>query len=204
MQKEKSLPPLEITPGSCIYTSCYCEENVYKLCKTLSETELFTEKKIEIYAVFISNPEKKSMIQMQKKGDPIRKFMVCWDYHVILLLVQPAVEDSPRKSFVYDLDSQMDFPCEFNVYYSKCINFKKKFDIFFRVVPCVLYLKHFASDRSHMISNGKYMAEPPKYDKIVNELGIKMNIQKYWDMENKEEIYGKVYSQKGFQELFKT
>ena len=203
MQADKSLS-LDITAESCTYTSCYCEENVYKLCSRLSESELYKNKKIDVYAVFISNPEKFSMIQMQKKGDPYRKYLVCWDYHVISVIVERGTPFSSNKSLVYDLDSVLNFPCEFNEYFSKCFDFRKKFDIFFRVIPCDLYLKYFASDRSHMIHNGKYMAPPPKYENIVNELGEKMNIQKYWDMGNKDELYGKVHAQKEFYEIFKN
>jgi len=39
-----------------IYTSCYCEENVYKLCETLHEK--FSIPLSRIYAIFISNEDK--------------------------------------------------------------------------------------------------------------------------------------------------
>jgi len=43
-----------------IYTSCYCEENVYKLCELLNEK--FSIPLSRIYAVFISNENKQVKI----------------------------------------------------------------------------------------------------------------------------------------------
>lgn len=43
-----------------IYTYCYCEENIYKLCESLlkHKKELLEEKE-ELFVVFISNEAKK-------------------------------------------------------------------------------------------------------------------------------------------------
>jgi len=40
-----------IHPSDCTYTSCYCEENVYLLIKTLSQHRPSSQ----LFAVFISN-----------------------------------------------------------------------------------------------------------------------------------------------------
>ncbi len=50
------MPPPPLPPDS-IYTSCYCEENVYLLCRTFLETPSVVEL-WEIFAVFISNANK--------------------------------------------------------------------------------------------------------------------------------------------------
>ena len=42
--------------SSCCYTSCYCEENVYKLLEGVRDAA--PEKLASMSAVFISNPEK--------------------------------------------------------------------------------------------------------------------------------------------------
>jgi hypothetical protein len=41
----------------CTYTSCYCEENVYKLCERLTEKGKVSID--ELHVVFLSNPAKK-------------------------------------------------------------------------------------------------------------------------------------------------
>lgn len=38
------------------YTPYYCEENIYKLCQTLTESDGYNK---ELFAIFISNDEKK-------------------------------------------------------------------------------------------------------------------------------------------------
>nr|XP_015213295.1 PREDICTED: protein N-terminal glutamine amidohydrolase [Lepisosteus oculatus] len=47
-----------ITPSrqDCIYTSCYCEENVWKLCEHIMTRKQYPED--GVYAVFISNERK--------------------------------------------------------------------------------------------------------------------------------------------------
>ncbi|OUM57742.1 hypothetical protein PIROE2DRAFT_17174 [Piromyces sp. E2] len=74
-----------------IYTSCYCEENVYKLCEKLHRR--FFIPLSRIYAVFISNEDKQ-------------------DYHVIALV--KGEEGQPN--VIFDFDSTLPFPCEFNAY----------------------------------------------------------------------------------------
>ncbi|KAJ8334463.1 hypothetical protein SKAU_G00401020 [Synaphobranchus kaupii] len=64
----------------CMYTSCYCEENVWKLCEHVKNQNKGTFD--HIYAVFISNERR---MKSSRGGQP-----VVWDYHVILLHKSPT------------------------------------------------------------------------------------------------------------------
>ncbi|KAF5908538.1 protein N-terminal glutamine amidohydrolase [Clarias magur] len=98
-----------ITPprADCVYTSCYCEENVWKLCEHIQSQG--TCSLDEVYAVFISNENKSIPIWRQKSSRGSEP--VIWDYHVVLLHFNPQAQ-----SFVYDLDTTLPFPCPADVY----------------------------------------------------------------------------------------
>ena len=57
------LPPAD----ECEYTSCYCEENVWKLCQRLQEKEDLRHLH-RASAVFISNPARSVPLWSQKAG----------------------------------------------------------------------------------------------------------------------------------------
>jgi len=67
---------------NCKYTSCYCEENVYLLCKDFVEkekTHSFAENtKHEAFAVFITNKAKKAELRNQKAGKGRLHNTVIW------------------------------------------------------------------------------------------------------------------------------
>ncbi|XP_022084736.1 protein N-terminal glutamine amidohydrolase-like [Acanthaster planci] len=145
----------------CVYTACYCEENVWKLCEHAQRHQLK-----HIFAVFISNSAKMIPIwhQRERKGpdEP-----VVWDYHVICLYCPEAGEPQ-----VYDLDSLLPFPCPLTTYLQSSIQhdalLKIQYHRKFRVVPAEIFLKTFASDRSHMKTvDGGWMKPPPPYPCIA-------------------------------------
>ncbi|VDK33329.1 unnamed protein product [Taenia asiatica] len=161
---------MNLSRNECVYTSHYCEENVYKLVETMKLRNSSTE----VYVVFISNQSKKVPLFFQKSGHP-PEGLVVWDYHVI------AIErlNLGRTFWVYDLDTTLEFPCEVSRYWSKAIRpnsmFGQEFERFaianvnfryFRVVDGSMYLRHFASDRSHMRSSDGWLAPPPTYEVI--------------------------------------
>lgn len=169
-----------------VYTPYFCEENIWKFISSFSEKD-------EIYAVFVSNKIKQTPIIKQK----INEALVVWDYHVI------AVRKSPNGSaFVYDFDTSLDFPCDFLTYVTesfgyfdfKSLNFNnhaipkelmnKKYLPFFRVVEGRKYLMEFASDRSHMQENGKFVKPPPPYAPIQTN-SCKMNLMDYINCESR-------------------
>ncbi|XP_024107387.1 protein N-terminal glutamine amidohydrolase isoform X2 [Pongo abelii] len=165
---------------ACVYSSCYCEENIWKLCEYIKNHDQYPLE--ECYAVFISNERKMIPIwkQQARPGDG----PVIWDYHVVLLHVS-----SGGQSFIYDLDTVLPFPCLFDTYVEDA--FKSDDDIHpqfrrkFRVIRADSYLKNFASDRSHMKdSSGNWREPPPPYPCI--ETGdSKMNLNDFISMDPK-------------------
>ncbi|KAI1788484.1 N-terminal glutamine amidase-domain-containing protein [Ganoderma leucocontextum] len=74
-----------------VYTSCYCEENIYLLVQNfLAEANAQASRGLawpwETYVVFISNPGKTVALWSQTLRAPN---VVVWDYHVVLVL-RPA------------------------------------------------------------------------------------------------------------------
>ncbi|XP_035173294.1 protein N-terminal glutamine amidohydrolase isoform X2 [Oxyura jamaicensis] len=149
--------------AACAYTGCYCEENVWKLCDYLrSRGEYPLE---EFYAVFISNERR-------------------MDYHVILLHVS-----SGEQNFIYDLDTVLPFPCPFDTYSMEAFrlddSLHPEFHRKIRMIRADLYLKTFASDRSHMKdANGKWQKPPPPYP-CIETADSKMNLDDFISMNPK-------------------
>ncbi|XP_028402330.1 protein N-terminal glutamine amidohydrolase-like [Dendronephthya gigantea] len=166
---------VSITPENCIYTSCFCEENVWKLCESFKEKLRLCE----FYVVFISNPSKQIPLWCQRSSE-INSQPVVWDYHVILL------HKRTTDAYVYDLDTTLDFPCNLKEYAEKALQnesqFITTFHRFFRVIPAPYFLKTFASDRSHMKNNdGEWMKPPPNYP-LIKTQDSSMNLFEFIDM----------------------
>ena len=190
--------------SNCVYTSCYCEENVWQLCKQIQKdnpTQLS-----ECYVVFISNKNRQVPLWMQKSAkDPLTP--VVWDYHVILVQ-KPAQgkpsEPSQGKPLVYDLDSLLAFPCLLEDYIHQAIqsenSMKKQYHRRFRVVEAAMFLETFASDRSHMrLPNGQYQKPPPDYPAIRTPTE-EMNLDQFIDMS--PGFHGRVKDLKGLIAMF--
>ncbi|XP_024081850.1 protein N-terminal glutamine amidohydrolase isoform X2 [Cimex lectularius] len=150
------------TKEECEYTSCYCEENIWKLCERLRDTgsNIFCD----TYAVFVTNAARKTLVWCQMKGNA-KDNLAIWDYHVFL------VAKCSEKFVVFDFDTTLDIPCLFTEYFQKAVrledNFLPDFKRVFRVIPASVYLTSFASDRSHMKDkNGQFMSPPPLYPPI--------------------------------------
>lgn len=114
------------------------------------------------------------------------------DYHVFFIhQLQNKEKKEDIISKVYDLDTVLAFPEDFENYFDKSFNFEKKHgkkqievlikDIFFRVIEANLFVENFASDRSHMVTGVKkegkkfvkaYSAPPPDYPNIINSKKI--------------------------------
>ncbi|XP_049458575.1 protein N-terminal glutamine amidohydrolase isoform X2 [Epinephelus fuscoguttatus] len=110
MEREDGTTP---SRENCVYTSCYCEENVWKLCEFIR-----TERTVpleELLVVFISNENRTVPLWKQKSGRGDHP--VIWDYHVILL----QVGHQPSSSLVYDLDSELAFPCSLTLYAAEAL-----------------------------------------------------------------------------------
>ncbi|XP_030363145.1 protein N-terminal glutamine amidohydrolase isoform X1 [Strigops habroptila] len=173
---EPAVPPRP----ACPYTSCYCEENVWKLCEYIRSQDRYPTE--EFYAVFISNDRRMIPLWKQKSGHGDEP--VVWDYHVILLHVS-----SGEQNFIYDLDTVLPFPCPFDVYSVEAFRLddglRPEFHRKIRMIRADLYLKTFASDRSHMKdANGKWQKPPPSYP-CIETADSKMNLDDFISMNPK-------------------
>ncbi|GJM88463.1 hypothetical protein PR202_ga04527 [Eleusine coracana subsp. coracana] len=161
-----------VDASSFTHTPCYCtchhvrslnmlgfvppcsEENVYLLCKELIRTGVADPGGNDLYVVFISNERKQVPLWHQKASNSDDGF-ICWDYHVICIqYVSNAIRPLSFGDSVYRR--------------------------LFRVIHAPLFLRSFASDRSHMKdAMGNWIQLPPKYEPIVAEDGTTNNLNEY-------------------------
>ncbi|XP_027367120.1 protein N-terminal glutamine amidohydrolase [Abrus precatorius] len=161
------------------HTPFYCEENVYLLCKKLSNDGIANAEGTDLFVVFISN-EKKQIPLWNQKASNRADGVILWDYHVICIQINQG-GDSP---LVWDLDSSLTFPSPLAAYVSETI--RPSFQLFsdynrlFRVVHAPVFLRSFASDRRHMKdSDGNWVQEPPPHEPIAAEDGTVHNLNEY-------------------------
>ncbi|KAF9452261.1 hypothetical protein P691DRAFT_722298 [Macrolepiota fuliginosa MF-IS2] len=209
-KQNNNIPDL---PTNYTYTRCYCEENVYLLCQ-----EFMTRKDVhehwEVWAVFISN-ERKTVALWEQKVAREEGAPVVWDYHVILLLEAKGIgngsawgsrggvgtsDRSSRngvQSWVYDFDTAITpVPCPWDEYMMRTFPYEltPQYRSSFRLITGEVFINHFASDRSHMVSLffragllqlrpsleegqlSSYNSPPPTYDPICGELSRKAGI----------------------------
>ncbi|XP_071180126.1 protein N-terminal glutamine amidohydrolase-like [Mytilus edulis] len=156
-------PELPLSKEECVYTKCYCEENVWKVCEYVKNHHPAVLD--NCYCVFISNKDKVIPLWQQKSSQR-EDTLVIWDYHVIFIYKQ-----SEKESFVYDLDTSLPFPCDFKTYFLEGIRsnqtLQPQYHRSFRVISAPMFLQTFASDRSHMLNEeGNYLHPPPTYQCI--------------------------------------
>ncbi|XP_037548873.1 protein N-terminal glutamine amidohydrolase [Nematolebias whitei] len=187
-----------ITPSleNCVYTSCYCEENVWKLCEFV-QTER-TAQLEHLFVVFISNDNRMIPLWKQKSGCGDRP--VIWDYHVILL--QTGLQSDSQ---VYDLDTELPFPCSLRLYGAQALRsdrqLKPEYHRKLRVIPADSFLLNFASDRSHMKNaDGTWKMPPPSYPPI-QAAESQMNLDDFISM-NPAVGWGTVFSLNQFMQKF--
>ncbi|XP_040044367.1 protein N-terminal glutamine amidohydrolase [Gasterosteus aculeatus] len=167
-----------ITPSreDCVYTSCYCEENVWKLCEFVRSER--TAPLEELFVVFISNENRKVPLWKQRSGHGEQP--VIWDYHVVMLQVRR------HSSLVYDLDTELSFPCSLKLYAAQALRsdrtIQPTYHRMLRVIPADSFLLNFASDRSHMKkSDGSWGMPPPLYPPIQTT-ECQMNLEDFISM----------------------
>ena len=183
----------------CVYTSCYCEENVWKLCEQFQKRGGDTK---QLYVVFISSHERQTALWNLKCGGTADFGL--WDYHVILIKSAPSDRESSQsttdtvtdvcehESLVYDLDTSLPFPVSFNQYAKEVLRPELILHLrsaglperLFRVISADAFLQEFASDRSHMRKeDGTWFAPPPPYPPIRSQKNSN-NIQEFISMKN--------------------
>lgn len=89
-----------------MYTSHFCEENIYNLTNFLSKTNSsHNNVNLDLKVVFISSKKQVTPFWNQKLCK--NKKPVCWDYHVVLLVIN----NENNEKVIYDFDTNLDFPC---------------------------------------------------------------------------------------------
>lgn len=184
----------------CLYTACFCEENVWKLCEHVKDTQ--PNILPYCYIVFISNKNQSVPLWNQCSGRS-EDGLTIWDYHVIFI----HIPCDNSEALVYDLDSLLSFPTLFSVYSAKTFRsdniLKPEYQRMFRIISAETFLKHFASDRSRMIApDGTWMKPPPPYPALCIP-GITNNLEDFISMDPSVG-FGDVLNLSRFQERFKA
>lgn len=123
-----------------------------------------------------------------------------------MICIQSGRNKGEVLDLVWDLDSNLPFPCPFLQYVSGAIQPLSFGDSIyrrlFRVMHAPVFLRSFASDRSHMKDpTGNWIELPPKYEPIVAEDGATNNLNEYIkmsmdDVGDLESMVKEVYSNK--------
>lgn len=195
-QNDSCLP---IKKEDFVYTSHYCEENIWMMANKIKDT--FPEQLRYCYPVFISNDFRHIPLWRQsasKQDDGL----VVWDYHVIM------VYHNENESIVFDFDTTLPFPTPFDEYCKETFKsdefLEPKFHRLFRVLKAESFLKNFSSDRHHMKNeDGSWMKPPPDYPAIKASVEVH-NLGQYISMKGNENsiVFGTVFKLSHFLDRF--
>ncbi|KAK2192756.1 hypothetical protein NP493_23g02047, partial [Ridgeia piscesae] len=174
------------------------EENVWKLCEHIQLSDNPSQLQ-HCYAVFISN-DKQAVPIWKQKASTNPEVPVLWDYHVIFIYEDEAV------TLVYDLDSELPFPCSFDTYVNEALPqddlLKPEFQRYFRVVRADVFIANFASDRKHMVKeNTDWMMPPPPYP-CIRTTDSSNNLQEFISMKTSSATRGEVMTWTAFVSRF--
>lgn len=159
-----------------IYTSGFCEENIWWLIQSLSAEGLDIDR---MSVLFFSNTEKSILVGNQlavESGVPM-----LWDYHVVLQVKIGAIR------WIFDFDTRLAFPEKFIIYCEKTFPqqavIPEQYRTWMRTIPAQFYLKYFCSDRSHM--QGRISADRfPDYPVIQPAEGDRrILLSEFWNMQ---------------------
>lgn len=184
--ESKKKPLTSLQREDVPYTSHYCEENTYKLIEKLyAEYDIDEgEDKTNVYAVFVSNPLKRTLVWMQRLSAEDLEQPVVWDYHVFAM----TTSSNPEKKLIIDYDSVLSYPCSSTEYILKAFRpqlvLRPEYIQLFRVIPGREYLSKFSSDRSHMATSG--MPEPSWPRICGSEAKSTMELPSLWTMTTDE------------------
>lgn len=174
-------------------TACFCEENIFLLCKQLSQCGIANPDASDLFVVFISNSNKKVPIWRQKASSR-EDGCVVWDYHVICV---QTFSTKGLEPVIWDLDTTLQFPVSFSKYVKEAfqpwLGLDPSFQRLYRVVAAPLFLKYFSSDRRHMRTlEGLWKMPPPSYDCITGEDGTVHNLEDYVTMSEESVLINKL------------
>lgn len=155
------------------YQAFYCEENAWWLCR---EGPRPCDG-----VLFVSNMDRRVALFRQKRGHP-----VVWDYHVVALHAQGAVQ-------VHDFDSELTEDLAVGVPISRYLD--ETFPALredcaaylplFRWVSRDVFLTSFGSDRRHMkTAEGRHLQPPPPWSSPTEIGGVAHNLDSFVDMRN--------------------
>eukprot|EP00211_Chloroparvula_japonica_P016543 CAMPEP_0119122850 /NCGR_PEP_ID=MMETSP1310-20130426/2985_1 /TAXON_ID=464262 /ORGANISM="Genus nov. species nov., Strain RCC2339" /LENGTH=210 /DNA_ID=CAMNT_0007112573 /DNA_START=44 /DNA_END=672 /DNA_ORIENTATION=+ len=152
------------------YTSCYCEENIWKLCESIEKLGTLDMQR-DVAVAIISNHGQTVPFWGHNAPDDV----VVWDYHVVALLRGPSRLDSRSSAwYVYDYDVKDEScPMVLAEYARKVLKkdslvLKKEYRRNYFLLTGASFLRNFSSDRSHMRNeDGSWMAPPPTYPPIM-------------------------------------
>lgn len=126
-----------------IYTSGFCEENIWWLIKSLSTDGLDVNR---MNVLLFSNTDKSILVTNQLAAEP--GIPILWDYHVVLQFEIGAGR------WVLDFDTRLAFPEKLVIYCEKTFPrqavIAEQYRTWVRTIPAQFYLKYFCSDRNHM------------------------------------------------------
>ncbi|XP_018019324.1 protein N-terminal glutamine amidohydrolase isoform X1 [Hyalella azteca] len=202
------LPPAE----DCLYTQYYCEENVWQLCDSVRRHR--PGELSRCHVVFISNDARCVPLWRQRAGKTDDR-LVTWDYSNIFTCVAPHEKDyhvifmyqPDERCLVFDLDSDLPFPTYFHKYVTETLRtdhiLHPEHHRWFRVLPALVYLQKFASDRRHMRhADGSWLQPPPPHPAIRAQDAVH-NLDEFISMDtSKPGIGGTVYNLTDFVRCF--
>ena len=141
-----------------LYTSCYCEENIWQLARE----ECFRER--ETIAVIVSGKGRYRRFWFQNNAQNPES-PVYWDYHVILLSFDESW-------WVWDLDTSLGLPVLADTYFPQTFLQQNidvmQTDVILRLISAEEYVRKFSSDRAHMrLPSGEWVAPPPQWPMIL-------------------------------------
>ena len=173
--QESAITALQAANDHDLRVACYCEENVWRL----AFRKMRQQPEDQYFVVFISNSIKNvPMFHQHASTDPQQA--CCWDYHVILLCARASHHDV----VVYDIDSVLPYPSPLENYLAESFPYEWPYPFapMFRLIPALVFLRFFASDRMHMFNaqTRQWNATPPTYDCINIRGGrTSSNMQRY-------------------------
>ncbi|KAF5198532.1 N-terminal glutamine amidohydrolase [Thalictrum thalictroides] len=178
LELSSSTSPLLWNVTDFDHTPCYCEENVYLLCKKLSTIGLSNKDGSDLFVVFISN-DHKQLCELSMNAHDLCNIVLRQLHTLVLMKSQNFGENCRRIR-----KAKFPFPSPLAQYVSQAIqpSFQvyPEYQRYLRVVHAPIFLCKFASDRRHMKdSAGNWISHPPAYESIIAEDGTIHNLSKY-------------------------
>ena len=153
-----------------LYTSLFCEENIWHLTRRMLELGVASD---SLSVLFFSNPDKQVVMFNQRRAG--EQGYVVWDYHVVL----------QAGELIYDLDTTLPFPVAaldyFIASFPDQVVLEEQYRGWVRRIPALSFVENLYTDRSHMqgvISEEEF----PSWPSITPVHQQAILLSEYWDM----------------------